>query len=347
MIDDLNIIVQRDSGNALGVAGDEWKQTKFQAEIISPEHDDREIKNIVVTGMGGSALAALIAKKWLQNDISQPFEVVRDYHLPKSVNENTLVIPSSYSGNTEETLSALNEALERGSQIATISAHGKLEEIANRKDIAHVKLPSGLQPRMAVIYNLRALVKILVEFGIVGEEKYNEIEQSADFLREETKNWLARVPSDVNLAKQIALYAAGRSGVFLSSSDMSPVAYKWKISWNENSKNVSFYNEYPEFNHNEFLGWSSHPIEKLFAVFNLRSSFDDPRIQKRFEVSDRLLSGKRPAARNIELQGVSPLEQMLWGSILADFASIYLAILNNVNPTPVELIEKLKVELVK
>ena len=128
---------------------------------------------------------------------------------------------------------------------------------------------------------------------------------------------------------------------------MSPVAYKWKISWNENSKNVSFYNEYPEFNHNEFLGWSSHPIEKLFAVFNLRSSFDDPRIQKRFEVSDRLLSGKRPAARNIELQGVSPLEQMLWGSILADFASIYLAILNNVNPTPVELIEKLKVELVK
>ncbi len=132
MIDDLNIIVQRDSGNALGVAGDEWKQTKFQAEIISPEHDDREIKNIVVTGMGGSALAALIAKKWLQNDISQHFEVVRDYHLPKSVNENTLVIPSSYSGNTEETLSALNEALERGSQIATISAHGKLEEIANR-----------------------------------------------------------------------------------------------------------------------------------------------------------------------------------------------------------------------
>ncbi len=264
-----------------------------------------------------------------------------------SVNENTLVIPSSYSGNTEETLSALNEALERGSQIATISAHGKLEEIANRKDIAHVKLPSGLQPRMAVIYNLRALVKILVEFGIVGEEKYNEIEQSADFLREETKNWLARVPSDVNLAKQIALYAAGRSGVFLSSSDMSPVAYKWKISWNENSKNVSFYNEYPEFNHNEFLGWSSHPIEKLFAVFNLRSSFDEPRIQKRFEISDRLLSGKRPAARNIELQGVSPLEQMLWGSILADFASIYLAILNNVNPTPVELIEKLKVELVK
>ena len=114
MIDDLNIIVQRDSGNALGVAGDEWKQAKFQAEIISPEHDDREIKNIVVTGMGGSALAALIAKKWLQNDISQPFEIVRDYHLPKSVNENTLVIPSSYSGNTEETLSALNEALERG-----------------------------------------------------------------------------------------------------------------------------------------------------------------------------------------------------------------------------------------
>ena len=347
MIDDLNIIVQRDPQNALGVAAKEWEQTTFEAEVLDSDHDNREIKNIIIAGMGGSALAALIAKKWLENDINQPIEIIRNYHLPKNTNSSTLVIASSYSGNTEETVSALYQAIAQKAQVATISSHGKLEEIAKRKNIAHVKLPPNFQPRMAVFYNLRALIKLLVNFGIVGEEKYQEISNTADFLHQETKNWLAGTPSEDNLAKQIAKYAAGRSGVFLSSNEMSPVAYKWKISWNENAKNVSFYNEYPEFNHNEFLGWSSHPVEKLFAIFNIRSSFDDERVQRRFDISDRLLSGKRPAARNVELKGSTPLEQMLWGSILADFASIYLAILNNVNPTPVDLIEKLKIELVK
>ena len=222
-----------------------------------------------------------------------------------------------------------------------------MEEIARKNEIAHVKLPTGLQPRMAVIYNFRALTKILVNFGIISNEKHEEIEHYTDFLRKESESWVASVSNDRNYAKQLALYSAGRSAVFLSSSEFSPLAYKWKISWNENAKNVSFYNEYPEFNHNEFIGWSSHPVEKLFAIFNLRSNLDHPSIQKRFEISDRLLSGKRPAARNIELKGSTYLEQVLWGSILADFVSIYLAILNNTNPTPVELIEKLKVELVK
>lgn len=347
MLDDYNFLVQRDPQNALLIASEQWKQALFSAEVISPEHDGREIKNIILTGMGGSALAGLLAKKWLEDYINIPFEVVRNYNLPKNVTKNTLVIASSYSGNTEETISALNQALEIGAQIATISSHGKIEEIAEQHDIAHVKLPSGFQPRMAVIYNFRALTKILVNFGIIPEEKYQEIEHYADFLRKESESWLANTPIERNLAKQLATYSAGRSGVFLSSNEFSPVAYKWKISWNENAKNVSFWNEYPEFNHNEFIGWSSHPIEKLFAIFNLKSNLDNPRIQKRFKISDSLLDGKRPVARNIDLKGATYLEQALWASILADFTSIYLAILNDVDPTPVELIEKLKIELVK
>lgn len=347
MLDDFNFLIERDPENALLVAAEQWKQTRFEAEVLSPEHDGREIKNIVLAGMGGSALAGLIAKKWLESEISQPFEIIRDYNLPKSVSKNTLVIASSYSGNTEETLSALDQAQKIGAQIATISAHGKLEQIAKQYDIAHVKLPSGLQPRMAVIYNLRALIKILVNFGIVSAEKFEEIARSADFLQHETQKWLSSTPLEHNFAKQLAIHSAGRSALFLSDSKFSPVAYKWKISWNENAKNVSFWNEYPEFNHNEFIGWSSAPTEKLFAIFNLRSNFEHPRVSKRFEISDKLLDGKRPTARNIELKGATVLEQMLWGSILADFVSIYLAILNNENPTPVALIEKLKVELVK
>ncbi len=125
----------------------------------------------------------------------------------------------------------------------------------------------------------------------------------------------------------------------------APVAYKWKISWNENAKNVAFWNEFPEFNHNEFLGWTSHPVEKPFAVFDIISNFEHPQIIKRFDVSDRLLSGLRPKSTVVNLKGDSLIKQLLWGSILADYVSIYLAILNGVDPVPVVLIEKLKKEL--
>ena len=109
---------------------------------------------------------------------------------------------------------------------------------------------------------------------------------------------------------------------------------------------MAFNNQYPEFNHNEFMGWASHPVEKPFAVFDLISKLEHPQILKRFKMSDKLLSGKRPKAQVVKLRGETLLQQLLWGCILADFASIYAAILNGVNPTPVDLIEKLKKELV-
>ena len=148
-----------------------------------------------------------------------------------------------------------------------------------------------------------------------------------------------------NYAKQLALSAVGKTGVFYGGDKTASIAYKWKISWNENAKNTAFYNQYPEFNHNEFMGWTSHPVEKPFAIFDLISSFEHPQVIKRFKVSDKLLSGRRPKAKVIELQGDTVLKQLLWAAILADFTSIYLAILNNVDPTPVKLIEKLKQEL--
>ena len=158
------------------------------------------IKNIVITGMGGSALAGLIVKKWLENEITLPIEIIRNYNLPKSVSKNTLVIASSYSGNTEESISALTQAIEIGAQVATVSSHGKMEEIARKNQIAHVKLPTGLQPRMAVIYNFRALTKILVNFGIISNEKHEEIEHYADFLRKESESWAASVSNERNYA---------------------------------------------------------------------------------------------------------------------------------------------------
>lgn len=347
MLDDMNVFSQRDPSGALEVAAQQFTQAQFDAIIINPEHDGREIKQIVVAGMGGSALAALQAKSWLADELTVPFEVVRTYTLPAYVGAQTLVVASSHSGNTEETLSCLKDAQTLGAQIAVVTSGGSLESLATAHDVACVKIPAGIQPRMTVMYNLRALTALFSHFGLVGQERYEEIAAASGWLEQETIEWRKDSTVDKNLAKQLALLAVGKTPVFYAGSLMAAVAYKWKISWNENAKNVAFWNELPEFNHNEFIGWSSHPVEKPFAIFDLVSSFEHQQILKRFEVSDRLLSGRRPKAHNIELKGDSPLQQMLWADVLADFASIYVAILNGVDPTPVELVERLKQELNK
>lgn len=345
MLDDQNVLRQRDPAGALAVAAAEYTQATHPVSVSQPDNDGRRIENIVVVGMGGSALAALLVRSWLKQDFTVPFEVVRTYDVPGYVGEHTLVIASSYSGNTEETLQGLAEARAKNAQVAVIAASGKLEQQARESGMTFVQLPAELQPRMAVIYNLRALVALLAHFGVISAHYSDEIAETAQWLEQQTKLWTGDVSTDKNYAKQLALMAVGKTLVIYAGSLMAPVAYKWKISWNENAKNVAFWNEYPEFNHNEFIGWSSHPVEKPFAVFDLVSRFEHPRILQRFEVSDRLLSGKRPKAMTVNLEGESVIAQMLWGSILADFVSIYVAILNGVDPTPVALIEKLKDEL--
>ena len=345
VLDNSNVLAQKDPEGALDIAARQFEQASFEPTIINPEHDEREITGLVVTGMGGSALAALIAKVWLKNTLTIPFEIVRGYDLPAWVNSGTLVIASSYSGNTEETLSALEQARAAGAQIGILASGGKLIEISDNDGIAHVSLPTGLQPRMAVIYNLRALIALFETFDLV-QGKLDAIAELTGWLEEESSHWKADVPTADNYAKQLAELAVGKTPVFYGGALTAPVAYKWKISWNENAKNVAFWNEYPEFNHNEFMGWASHPVEKPFAVFDLISNLEHSQILKRFEVSDRLLSGLRPKSTVVNLAGDSLIAQLLWGSILADFVSIYVATLNGVDPTPVALIEKFKQELV-
>lgn len=345
MLDDENVLRQRDPDGALAVAAEQYAQVEYQPEILHGDHDDRAITSVVVAGMGGSALAALMAQAWLRDDITVPFEVVRDYHLPAHINENTLVIASSYSGNTEETVAALEEARVRGAQVAIIAAGGELIDSANQDDIAAVQLPSGFQPRMAVLYNLKALTALLAHFGLIDHSRLNDITALSPWLGQQTSQWIASVSTAQNMAKQLALLAVGKTPVVYGGPLTASAAYKWKISWNENAKNVAFWNQYPEFNHNEFIGWTSHPVEKPFIIFDLVSKFEHSQVRKRFEVSDRLLSGKRPKAQVVTLEGDSVLAELLWASLLADFVSIYVAILNGVNPVPVPLIERLKTEL--
>lgn len=347
MLDDLNVIAQRDNQGALEVAANLYKQAQYMVPLQDNEHDGREIRNIVVMGMGGSALAADLARTLLEDDLNVPLDVVKAYNLPKYVDHNTLVIVSSHSGNTEESVACLHEAMEHHNnpQIAVTSTGGKLQEIAEANHIMYAHMPHDTQPRMAVFYNLRCILAIMEVFGLGTQRLLDAIAAQADWLKEESEQWLASVTTEKNYAKQLALTALGKTPVFYGGSLTAPVAYKWKISWNENAKNIAFWNFYPEFNHNEFLGWTSHPIEKPFAIFDIRSTLENPQIIKRFELSDKLLSGLRPKATTVDLAGESLIAQMLWGCTLADFVSIYVAILNNVDPTQVDLIEKFKKDL--
>jgi len=346
MLDDINVLKQRDHDGALDVAARLYAQLTYEVSLRDTDNDDRPLRSVIIAGMGGSALAADMIKVLLRDTLGVPLEVVKGYALPQYVDESTLVIASSHSGNTEETLSCLEQAREHGAQLAITSAGGKLEEIARENGIMYAPMPHDAQPRMSVFYNLRCMLRILNEYRFINDNLYEEMTRSGEWLRTESARWEKDTLVEHNYAKQLALLAVGKTPVFYAGSLMAPVAYKWKISWNENAKNVAFWNFLPEFNHNEFLGWTSHPIVKPFAVFDLVSQFENPRILKRFELSDQLLSGRRPKAIRIDIQGETVLQQMLWAATLADFVSIYVAVLNNVDPTQVDLIEKFKKELI-
>lgn len=347
MLDDVNVLKQRDQSGALEVARGLYTQLEYEVELRDADHDGRAIKNVVVAGMGGSALAADLVKVLLKGELKVPYEVVKDYNLPRYVDHETLVVVSSHSGNTEETISCLNDAMTSSSapQIAVMATGGELERIADENSIMYAAIPTGTQPRMSMLYQLKCLLRLLQAFGLINGRLYDSLTESADWLRRESDAWTKESTTPHNYAKQLALLAVGKTPVFYGGSLMAPVAYKWKISWNENAKNVAFWNYLPEFNHNEFLGWVSHPIEKPFVVFDLMSSLEHERVTKRFAVTDRLLSGLRPKSHEVHMNGDTLLRQMLWGCVLADFVSIYVAILNNVDPVPVDLIEKFKKEL--
>lgn len=344
MLDDLKLIHERDQQDALGIAEHEGSQLSHVFDLNGALENDG-IKQVVYGAMGGSALAALMATVWPPLRI--PFAVVRDYELPPYVGPETLFIAASYSGNTEETLAALSAAEATGARIAVIAGGGELLRRAEEKDYVRVVLPKVEQPRFAVFYNYRALIQILVQAGVADGQVLGVLDQAAGLVSEAAKAWRPDVPTAQNRAKQIALELIGKSVVVYGGPKMYPAAYKWKISFNENAKHIAWVGQFPEFNHNEFIGWSKQPVDKPYAIIDLRSSLENERVQKRFVVTERLLSGLRPAPIVVAPEGTTLLEQLAWTIALGDFTSIYLALLNGLNPTPVELVERFKAEMAK
>ena len=338
MLDDLQKIHERDAQDALGIAAKEWEQLEHKF-TIEPAFTTGGVDNVVYGAMGGSALAALLVPTWPTCPV--PFEVARNYDIPGYVGPKTLFIACSYSGNTEETIEALAQAEAKGAQIAVIAGGGKLVEIAQEKGYPLALLPKVEQPRFAVFYNLKALIELLQQAGLCTIDAA-ELTATADFLKAEAEAWLPTVAAKDNMAKQIAQECMGKSVVIYGGPKLAPAAYKWKIGINESAKQVAWWDQFPEFNHNEFIGWSKMPEQKPYTVIDLRSNLEHPRVQKRFEVTERLLSGMRPSPVVVQAKGSNMLQELLWTVMLGDFVSVYTGILNGVNPTPVELVEKFK-----
>ncbi|HSX48155.1 MAG TPA: bifunctional phosphoglucose/phosphomannose isomerase [Candidatus Nanoarchaeia archaeon] len=341
MLDDSQFVSRLDKSNALGVIAGQPDQLKqdFDFELSSKNKPT----NIVLAGMGGSALAAEFINSWLLNRLPVPLTITRDYALPAWLDKDSLVLISSYSGNTEESLSCLQAALKRKLRVVVISSGGQLQNEAKANKLTFIALPTGLQPRLAVLFEVKAISALLEKFGLVSGLT-GELAEAADWMSAHTGSWSSDSSTASNQAKQIAEELFNNPIVVYAGPTLAYAAMKWKIDFNENSKNLAFYYIWPEFDHNEFQGWR-FPKDKTFKVVELQSKLDNDQIAKRFDISNRLLSGQMPSPIIIWSEGKSKLQQMLWAVILGDFVSAYLAFLNGIDPTPVELVEKLKKEL--
>jgi len=303
-------------------------------------------KKIIVVGMGGSAIGGNILKDWLRETLPIPIDVCRDYHLPAHADEGTLVLASSYSGNTEETISAFLEAVERRCMIIAISSNGILQEFSQRIGLPFIKLPGGYPPRSAVPYLFLPLAISLKKLGVLkGVDE--EIREAIAVLRQVREEVKTATITTKNLAKRIALDVEGSIPVIYGFGFYEGIALRIKTQFNENSKTPSISLCFPELNHNETVGWTGREdLTKNFTVLLIRDRDEPPEIRTRIDVTRKLVfDGKARKVIEIHSMGKGKLAKMLSIMYVGDFASVYLAILYGIDPTPVKIIDELKKKL--
>jgi len=305
----------------------------------------RSYNNILLVGMGGSAVGGDIIKSLGYNELYVPFLVIRDYNLPRFVNENTLLIVVSYSGNTEESITACEEGLNKGAGVITIVSGGKLIELAKEKGISHIVIPSGFQPRAALGYTFIPVLSVLSRLGFlhITEVDIKRVASLLEKLRDEELK--EEIPKEKNIAKQITDKLHGHLPIIYAPNEyFGVVAYRWKCQLNENSKSFSIWNNFPELNHNEVIGWEGRDdFLKQTVVIFLRDTKEIDRIRLRIRyMKDFLSSIIEDNIVEVWSRGNTLLERFLSLIYIGDFVSFYLAIKRGVDPTPVKSISELK-----
>ena len=349
ILDDKNKAHKIDKSGMLTLA-DRFPQMMKEAFEISNAAGIKlsgEIDRIVIAGMGGSAISGDIIAAVLYDKCKVPVHVVRDYELPVFVNNRTLFIALSYSGDTEETLSALSGAESVNAVIAAVSSGGKLAEHAKRKGYPLIVVPKGLPPRAATPYLLVPSLVLISKIlgGLLIDE---QILESITLLEKLKCDYHFDNPSKSNLAKQIAESDKNKTPIYFGSDRLSAAAaYRWKTQLNENSKATAIINSFPELNHNEIASLGALKKNNPYSLTILRDKDENERIKIRIKATKEILEGRIAPIREVTSCGESPLARVLSLTYLGDYMSIYLAIVNGVDPTEIEPITMLKNELMR
>ena len=310
---------------------------------VPPAYGD--VRNITVAGMGGSAIGGDLAAALLADELKVPMSVHRDYGAPSYVGRDSLVIASSYSGNTEETLSAFEECRKRGAKILVLTTGGKIADLARVSGFPVITFSYKAQPRAALGYSLALVLGVLTRLGFVRDLADDVNAALADVAKLEER---VHEGARTNDAKKLALELYGRIPIAYGAGVMGVMARRVKGQFNENAKNWAAFDVMSELNHNAVVGFPNPPIAKdALTVLLLRSDRDNPRHKLRFEVTRELLDRAGIAHRTLQFSGRNLVSEVLQMVYFTDYVSFYLALLNGANPSQVKSIDYLKDRLAK
>ncbi len=346
LLDDKDLISALDKSGMLRVVESAPTQILDTYKASISVDVKKSYDGIVFAGMGGSAIAGDIVSNLFYDSIKKSIYVNRGYFLPAGLSSNSLFIAISYSGETEETLSSLKEAETRGMAIVCISSGGKLKEIAMAKKYPLVDLPSGYQPRAAFYVIFTTIIKVLESLGVIPDQK--EPIQEASKVLEMQKGEIGLSRSErTNDAKQLAQKLKDKIPLIISTSGLTEASgLRIKNQFNENSKIAAFSTVFPELNHNEMVGFAAlKKGQHNFAAILLRDDEENVRVNKRIEITKSLIGANLGGIAEIKSRGVSRLAKLLSLVFYGDLLSCYVALLRGVDPTPVDIITRLKKEL--
>ena len=306
-----------------------------KAELTKSAHP---IHNIFISGLGGSGIGGSMVAELVADECKAPIIVNKDYFTPAFVNENTLAIICSYSGNTEETVNAMEMAMKKNAKIVCVTSGGKIGEMAAQNNYDCIKIPGGRPPRASLGYSGIQLFKIFNFFGFIGDSYIQDLKNSADLLDHEQANIQ-------NEGMEIAKKLIGKITVIYTLGATEAIAVRFRQQVNENGKMLCWHNVIPEMNHNELVGWTHKNEDLIVLVF--RNEADYYRSVKRLEVNKTVFSKYTPHYLEIHSKGKSKIENAMYHVHIGDWISCYIADLNNIDATEVNVINHLKEELSK
>ena len=320
----------------------------WRAVMDFPLPDDyKKVNKVVVLGMGGSAIGGDLVRTLVQEESRVPVFVHRDYGLPAFVDEKTLLIASSYSGNTEETLSGFESALKTRAKKIVMTTGGKLADMAGKNNVPVFRIEYKAQPRAALGFSFIPAFGVMQKLGFIGD-KSPDVEEAVRGMEMLSANLDETIDTDYNPAKGLALRLYGNLPVVYGAGIASEAARRWKTQINENSKAWAFYEVFPELNHNAVVGFPlPEEIASRIRVVFLRSPSYNERIKLRYEVTAELLKQAGVSYEYVDAEGGSPLAQMTGLILMGDYVSYYLAVLYGEDPSPVKVIDYLKEKLAK